>query len=90
MRTIKTIFFILGIPIYILSIMFLLISIIGFGWGEGVLNTWTLIPIGLLALSGYLFRKIALTDKAWILALSIIVFFTSVFSAFGILSSMAA
>jgi len=87
MKTLKILSFVIGIPIYIFSALFLFISIIGFGWYRGIFNFVTLLSLGLLALATYLFRKISKTDKKYVLLISIVILFISLFSSFSIIFS---
>lgn len=87
MQTIKIISFVIAVPVYLFSLLFLLISVVGFGWGEGDISFSTFISFGFLLLATYLFRKILITDKKYTLVLYILSLFVSIFLSFLIVFS---
>lgn len=89
MKIIKILSFLIGIPVYIFSLLFLLISMTGFGWEKGNVSFETLLPVALLALASFLFYKIKNTNSKKVLLLSVVFLFISIFSSFSILLSMA-
>jgi O-antigen ligase len=89
MNIVKTLSFLIGIPVYIFSLLFLLISITGFGWEKGNASFETLLPVALLVLASFLFYKIKNTNDKKVLLLSVVFLFISIFSSLSILMAMS-
>lgn len=90
MKTIKLLSYILGLPLLIFSILFLLISMIGFSWSRGELNYGTLISLLLIIISVFMFRVISKTNKLINQIIALVLLFISLFLSISIILSTSA
>ncbi|OGI94792.1 hypothetical protein A3A03_02675 [Candidatus Nomurabacteria bacterium RIFCSPLOWO2_01_FULL_40_18] len=75
MTIIKVFCFIIGIPVYLISLFILLFSVTGFSWEKGNASFATLVLVVLAILNGFLFYKIGKTNSQKVLLLSAILIF---------------